>query len=77
MASIQRLLLLLLGCALITGCASFGESLVAFNEKFDQFNAEYDRQIYLQRLERARRNQAVYGSPYGAPPQQVIVIIHH
>lgn len=32
----------------LTGCASFGDSLATFNQKFDSFNQEYEHQIFLQ-----------------------------
>lgn len=35
----------------LTGCASFGDSLSTFNDKFDRFNQEYERQVYLQQQE--------------------------
>lgn len=56
MRNMTRLAALLWVFLSLSGCASFGDSLVSFNDKFDRFNQEYERQIFLQQEEARQRN---------------------
>lgn len=62
------------------GCASFGGSLADFNQKFDQFNAEYERQLWAQTQESQKNAWGVVESVRlitraslvrGEPPRQM------
>lgn len=69
----SRLGLILAACSVLSGCASFNEGLVSFNQGLDRFNAEYDKQRYIQHMERVNRQRALYGPGYPGATQVIII----